>query len=204
MRLGVFGGSFDPPHVGHLAVAQDAVETLALDVMLLVPARVSPFKSGAETTPGAVRAGLLERALAGHPALRIWRGELERPGPSYTADTLAEIRETFPGAEIFLLMGDDQWRSFPEWRNPRQILEAATVCVLTRGDRPEDTEAADWPHRRVQSRRVDVSSSEVRRRVAEGRSIRFLVPESVREAIIENRLYGTRDAALSAPGPGTS
>lgn len=190
--------------MGHLAVAQDAVEALALDVLLLVPARVSPFKAGGETTPGATRAELLDRALAGHPALRVWRGELDRPAPSYTVDTLREIQEAFPGAEIFLLMGDDQWRSFPQWRNPRQILQAATVCVLTRGDGPEEGDAPDWPHRRVRSRRVDVSSSEIRRRAAEGRSIRFLVPEPVREGIIENRLYGIRDAALSAPGARSS
>lgn len=198
MRVGVFGGSFDPPHVGHLAVAQDAAEALSLDLLLLVPARVSPFKAGEAVTPGEVRLELLRRALAGHPDLEAWPGELARPAPSYTVDTLREVRSQYPGADLFLLMGDDQWASFPDWRSPREILELATVCVLARAGDADGDGAPDWPHLRLPTRRVDVSSSEIRERAALGRSIRFLVPERVREAIIENRLYGIRSPALAA------
>lgn len=194
MRVGVFGGSFDPPHVGHLVVAQDATEALALDLLLLVPARVSPFKVQDSATPGEVRAEMLERALAGHPLMRVWRGELERPAPSYTVETLRDLATHYPGAEFFLLMGQDQWAGFSNWRDPEEILTIAQVCVLDRDAGNDAPALGQRPHRRVHTRRVDVSSTEIRERVAAGQSIRYLVPEPVRDAITTNRLYGS-------PGP---
>lgn len=199
MRLGVFGGSFDPPHVGHLAVAQDAAEALALDLLLLVPARVSPFKIHDPGTPGEIRADMLERALAGHPRLRVWRGELERPAPSFTMDTLRALRTQYPEADLFLLMGEDQWGSFPNWREPEAILALAQVCVLDRDAPGDDAGPGSWPHQRVRTRRVDVSSTEIRARVAAGSSIRYLVPETVRDAITTNRLYGSPGPEQGAP-----
>ncbi|UCC26815.1 MAG: nicotinate (nicotinamide) nucleotide adenylyltransferase [Gemmatimonadales bacterium] len=188
MRIGIFGGSFDPPHVGHLAVAQDALEGLELDLLYFVPARVSPFKLGVAGTDPQVRAALVELALEGHPRMRVWKGELIRPAPSYTVETLNEIAELHAGAELFLLMGSDQWASFPDWREPERIVELATVCVMGR------TVGAIQDHdrfgaRSIQTRRIDISSTEVRERVAARRSIRFLVPESVRREIEEHQLY---------------
>lgn len=203
MRLGVFGGSFDPPHVGHLAVAQDAAEALELDLLLLVPARASPFKVGASGTLPELRAEMLERALVGHPRLKVWRGELERAAPSFTVETLRELRTQYPGADLFLLMGQDQWGSFPQWRDPEAILSLARLCVLDRDVGDDASAQGQWPHRRIRTRRVDVSSTEIRERVATGRSIRYLVPESVRDAITTHRLYGgpasVRDVTVS-PG----
>lgn len=188
MRIGIFGGSFDPPHVGHLAVAQDAVEGLKLDLLYFVPARVSPFKLGVVGTDPQVRAALVELALEGHPRMRVWKGELTRPAPSYTVETLNEIAELHPGAELFLLMGSDQWASFSDWREPERIVELATVCVMGRtgGALPERDR---FGARSIRTRRIDVSSSEVRERVGARRSIRFLVPESVRHEIEERQLY---------------
>lgn len=165
------------------------MEALSLDRLLLIPAGVSPFKQDAPVTPGEVRVRLLEAAVAGDPAMEIWRGEVERPGPSFTVDTLRELRRAFPGASFFLLMGEDQWASFSGWREPDAILSMATVCVLRRGDAAEVAGDADLPHRQLPTRRMDVSSSEVRERVAAGRSVRYLVPEAVRALIHEQRLY---------------
>lgn len=184
-------------------VAQDALEALGLDLILLVPARVSPFKVGEESTPGELRTRMLEASLAGHPALGVWGGELVRSAPSYTVDTLEQVRAEFPDASIHLLVGQDQWASFSRWRDPRRIMELARVCVLGRGEAGADRDPAepgDWPHLRIPSRRVDVSSTEVRERVAAGRSIRYMVPEAVRHLIIENRLYGSPGPAGMGPG----
>ncbi|MDT8340456.1 MAG: nicotinate (nicotinamide) nucleotide adenylyltransferase [Longimicrobiales bacterium] len=205
MRLGIFGGSFDPPHLGHLAVAQDAIEALALEELLLVPARVSPFKVGEPVSAGALRAEMLEAAVAGHPRMRVWRGELERPAPSYTRDTLTQIRDEHPGAELLLLMGDDQWASFPGWRSPREILGLVRVCVLTRSPEAAGRDAPEWPHERVPTRRMEISSTEIRERVAAGLSVRFLVPEAVRSLIEVRGLYGTSDTTSdTAPDPAAS
>lgn len=191
MKIGVFGGSFDPPHLGHLAVAQDAMEALELDLLLFVPARVSPFKVEDRGTDPEIRASMVEGALADHPRMRVWRGELSRPAPSYTVDTLEALRSEHPEAELHLLMGSDQWASFRDWKDPERIAGLARVCVLAREG--EDGSGTDLvPPHRVPVRRVDVSSTEIRERVAGGRSIRFLVPETVRTVIWENELYGAR------------
>lgn len=191
VNIGVFGGTFDPPHVGHLVVAQDALEALGLDAILFVPARVSPFKTESESTPAAVRLAMLEAAVADHPAFRIWDGELRRSGPSYTVDTLESLRVQYPDASLTLLMGVDQWRSFDGWKDPKRILELARVGVMERVGVPAEGQGPPWPHVAVPVRRIDVSSTEVRERVGGGRSIRYLVPESVRARIQESRLYGT-------------
>jgi len=204
VRLGVFGGSFDPPHVGHLAVAQDAAEALALDLLLLVPARVSPHKVHDPGTAGDVRAEMLELGLSEHPLLKVWRGELERAAPSFTVDTLRELRREYPAAELFLLLGQDQWEAFPRWRDPEAILAVASVCVLDRDATGDAGRPEGWPHLRVPTRRVDVSSTEIRERVAAGRSIRYLVPETVREAITKHRLYGGPASGTDVPvAPGS-
>ena len=193
MEIGVFGGSFDPPHLGHLNVARDAREALGLDRVLLVPARRSPFKTPEETpTPGELRVRLCEAAVDGEEGLAVWPGELERPAPSYTVDTLDALKGE--GRRLTLLIGEDQWARFHEWHRPRRILELARVAVLGRGgydgpDRPGGP--GPWPCARVSVRRIEISSTEIRRRVREGRSVRFLVPEAVRSLIEQHSLYGS-------------
>lgn len=203
MRVGIFGGTFDPPHVGHLVVAQDAVEALELDRLFWVPARRSPFREPGESTGADVRARMVERAIAGHPAFRLWEGELERPEPSFTVDTVEAFAASFPEAELFLLMGSDQWRSFHRWRDPGRIITRATVCVLGRETGGTDTPTGEdgFPMTPVPSRRIDVSSTEVRQRVREGRSIRYLVPDPVREEIDRHGLYVEAGQPAATGGP---
>lgn len=192
MEIGVFGGTFDPPHLGHVNVARDALERLGLDRVLLVPARRSPFKEGGTgATAGELRREMCEAAIGGEAGLDVWDGELHRPEPSYTVDTLRELGQS--GRRITLLMGVDQWARFHLWREPRRILEVARVGVLTRGgyDGPEEPGGpGPWPCVRVPVRRIEVSSTEIRRRIRAGRSVRFLVPEGVRRIIEHHSLYG--------------
>lgn len=191
MRIGVFGGSFDPPHVGHLLVAQDATEALELDLLLWVPARQSPFKQDREGTDPDLRAQMVETAVQGHPRFRVWRGELTRTGPSYTVDTLRALHEEYPEAELVLLMGWDQWCTFPRWRAHDEILRLATVGVLRRPGSGIDDPGPKLPHRVVPVRRVDLSSTEIRDRARRGDSLRYLVPEAVRRLVTDHELYST-------------
>ena len=190
MEIGVFGGSFDPPHLGHLNVARDAAEHLGLGRVLLVPAHRSPFKTDSDATAPDLRRGMCEAAVAGDPLFEVWDGELRRPPPSWTVDSL-EALET-PGRRLTLLMGQDQWATFHRWKAPRRILELARVAVLDRGgyDGPPGPADGDWPCVRVPVRRLEISSTEIRDRVRTGRSIRYLVPEPVRSLIESNTLYG--------------
>lgn len=203
MRLGIFGGTFDPPHLGHLVVAQDAAEELDLDRVYWVPARRSPFKRPGDATEAGLRLGLVERAIAGDELFATWAGELERPAPSYTVDTVEAFRASFPEAELFLLLGTDQWRSFHRWKSPERIARQATVCVLYRETRePDDLgPAARTGVTTLASRRIDISSTEIRDRVREGRSIRYLVADAVRQEIEEHGLYAEAGDAASAGRP---
>lgn len=188
MRIGIFGGTFDPPHVGHLMVAQDAVEELGLDRLYWVPARQSPFKEEGAGSPAELRARLVERSIRGHPVFQLWRGELDRPAPSWTVDTVETFRATFPAAELHLLMGTDQWASFDDWKDPDRIRAMATICILGRGD--GDGVGKPGPGvRHLSTRRVELSATEVRDRVRQGRSIRYLVTDAVLQDIELNELY---------------
>jgi nicotinate-nucleotide adenylyltransferase len=194
--IGLFGGSFDPPHAGHLIVAQDAMERLGLDRVRFVPARISPFKvDGDERGPAApaeLRLEMVRAALADHPAMEVDRAELDRDGPSYTVDTLRAFRAREPDIRWTLLIGSDQWASFGRWREPEVVASLASIAVMTRsGVDLNDAGGPDLPHRSVPVTRVDISSTELRRRVCDGRSIRFFVPEAVRALIEANGLYST-------------
>lgn len=190
-RTGVFGGTFDPPHLGHLIVAQDVVERLALNRMLMVPAAVPPHKPDAASTPAEARARMLEAAVGDHPRLEVSRIELERGGVSYTVDTLETLKERRPDDELFLLIGVDQLRSFATWRAPERVARLARLVVMAReGLEPGPTESlAGLVYETVPVTRVDVSSSQVRRRVRDGRSIRYWVNEPVRRIIEDEKLY---------------
>jgi nicotinate-nucleotide adenylyltransferase len=190
-RIGVFGGTFDPPHVGHFIVAQDVAEVLGLDTLLLMPAAVSPHKKSSESAPAETRARMLEVGLGVDSRLRLSRIEVDRGGVSYTVDTLRALSERSPGDELMLVIGADQLGTFSTWRSPAEVLRLASLVVMDRGGvlAKEAAGGSDVSYRAVPVTRVDVSSTEVRRRRREGRSIRYWVPEPVRRIIEEEGLY---------------
>ena len=190
MRLGLFGGSFDPPHVGHLLAAVDAFETLGLDRLVLVPAAVQPLKAGLAAATAHQRLAMVRLLVGNDTRFSVDAVEIERAGVSYTVDTLQTFAERFPDAERFFLVGEDAMAAFGAWREPRQILRLARLAILRRPDatvqsvenRPDGTIA-------LATRLVDVSSTEIRERVRAGKSIRGFVPESVATFIETERLY---------------
>jgi nicotinate-nucleotide adenylyltransferase len=186
VRLGVYGGAFDPPHLGHLVAASEACDALELDRMLWIPSAVHPLK--AVGTAAALRLEMVRAAVAGDPRFQADDLELRRRGPSYTVDTLRALRGREPGAALFFVTGADNLAEMPRWREPDEIARLATLAVVSRaGDAlPAD---APYPAVAVAVTRVDVSSTEVRRRVAAGASIRYLVPDAVRAVIERERLY---------------
>jgi nicotinate-nucleotide adenylyltransferase len=185
VRLGIFGGTFDPPHVGHLIAAQDALLALSLDRVHFIPAALPPHKQTRAVTPAALRVALLAAAIRGDDRFRVDDLELERTGPSYTVDTLREYQTRQPDATLFLLIGADQWAEFETWREPDEIRHIARVAVLTR----EGAGAPGTGVVEVPVTRIDLTSTDVRNRVADGRPIRYLVPAAVAELIHRHRLY---------------
>jgi nicotinate-nucleotide adenylyltransferase len=196
MRIGIFGGTFDPVHVAHLILAEQSREQGQLDQVWFVPAGQPPHKAHHEVTPFAQRAEMLSLALAGNPAFRVEDLEKNRPGPSYTADTLAEFQTRHPEQEFFLLLGGDSLRDLPGWHQPHRIVERATLLVMARpnvaGVSKEELQAQlERPVRMqvVQAPLVDISSRDLRERVRSGRSIRYQVPRAVEMYIQDKRLY---------------
>jgi nicotinate-nucleotide adenylyltransferase len=188
VRLGVYGGSFDPPHLGHLLPAIDAAEQLELDGVRFVPAATQPLKVGRASASPADRLAMTERLVQGIPGFSVDPAEIDRPGLSYTVDTLTGLAEANPGAELFLLLGADAYALFDMWREPERIRALATVVVMVRGDSALPP-AVRADVQVLQSRRVDISSTELRARVRDGRTIRGFVPDAVADYIAEHRLY---------------
>ncbi|CAA9505831.1 MAG: Nicotinate-nucleotide adenylyltransferase [uncultured Solirubrobacterales bacterium] len=197
MRLGILGGVLNPPHLGHLVVAQEALAQLELDEVWFVPVGRAPHRE-VEADPGAdARLGLCRAATADDERLGVSRIELDRPGPSYTADTLRTLRSQRPATdELVLLLGSDQAAELPQWHQPEEVLALAEVGVVARaGLSPHDVRARLGGLRGAEGLRffemprIDISSTLVRRRVAEGRPIRYLVPRPVERLIAELGLY---------------
>ncbi len=188
-RIGVFGGTFDPPHLGHLLLAEAARERLALDRVVFVPARVPPHKRGRRVSPARTRLALLRAALRG-TGFAISTVELDRPGPSYTVDTLERLAGAAP-ARLFLLVGADSLADLPTWREPERILALATLAVAARPGVGMPRLARRHARRVVflGNPQVDIASSDLRARVAAGRSIRFLTPSAVVRRVAELGLY---------------
>lgn len=198
MRLGVFGGSFDPPHVGHLLTAGDAFEALELDRMLFVPAGVQPLKAHAMVAQPHQRREMVGLAIAGDARFELDPVEIERDGLSFTVDTLEAVAGRFPGAELYLVVGADILATFDKWRQPERVLQLASLAVMRRagtGDASASSAAGRMLRsqgsapRYLDTRRIDVSSTEIRARVRAGRSIHGFVPASVGEFIASARLY---------------
>lgn len=187
--MGVLGGTFDPPHVGHLVVACEALWQLRLDEVRLVPAGRPPHKDDAGIAPAERRAAWLESAVADRPGLVVSRIEIEREGPSYTADTLEAMAAAEPGIALWFILGADQLAGFPRWHDPGRILAAARLAVVGRNGR-SDSELRQLVDRVAPGRAdllhmpaVGISSSMIRARIAAGEPIGHLVPPAVEEAL---------------------
>ncbi len=198
MKLGLYGGTFDPVHVGHLLLAEACRQACGLNEVRWLPAPVPPHKQERELTPERLRADMVKAAIAGHEAFKLDRREAKRAGPSYTVETLAEVQAELPEAELFFLMGADSLADFVTWRDPAGILQRATVVVATRaGHAPPDFGpiisqcglSAASRLRAVTMPEIGVASHALRDDVAAGRSIRYQVPRAVECLIKEHGLY---------------
>jgi nicotinate-nucleotide adenylyltransferase len=187
LRIGVLGGSFNPPHNGHLIIASDAFEALGLDKLYVIPAAANPLndKSPGDAAPEQ-RLEMVRLTFGGDSRFEVSAIEIERGGLSYTVDTLETLSGQHPSAELVLLLGMDSVRTFGSWRRPERIRELATLAALARGD--GDNEVPPGVEL-VTTRRIDVSSTEIRARLAEGRPIRGFVAESVERFISSAGLY---------------
>jgi nicotinate-nucleotide adenylyltransferase len=181
-RVGVFGGTFDPVHVGHLAIANAALDDLRLDRVYFVPARRSPLKEDGPIASAEDRLAMLTAAIAGEPRFRVSRIELDREGPSFAVDTLEALRAE---GELFLILGSDAFADFERWREPARIRSLATVVLAARPGVPN----APAGVRMLDSPLMDISSRELRARAARGKSLRYLVVEPTLRYIEEHRLY---------------
>jgi nicotinate-nucleotide adenylyltransferase len=186
VRLGILGGSFDPPHVGHLLVAADAFDALDLDRLIFVPASVQPLKAGKDAATAADRLEMVRRLVGDDERFAVDPIEIDREGLSYSVETLAAFAERYPEAERFFLVGMDVLASFAQWREPDRVLRLATLAVMQRTGETGPVPAGAI---RIETRRVDVSSTEIRDRVRTGRTIRGFVPEAVAAYIADQRLY---------------
>lgn len=199
MRIGIYGGTFDPVHLGHLLLAETCREQCRLDRVIFIPAGVPPHKQGRELTAGPLRANMLEFALAGCPEFSVDRSEIKRSGPSYTVETLRNLQQNYPTDELFFLMGADSLVEFPQWKEPREIATLAGLIVVNRGTQappelesliPELGAEAVARIQLVTMPGIEISASDLRRRSQQGHSLRYLTPRAVERFIIEHKVYG--------------
>lgn len=186
MNVGIFGGTFDPPHLGHYLAAADAADALTLDRVLWLPAAQQPLKAGGDAAAGTHRLAMTRLTVQGDPRFVAEPLELERGGLSFMIESLRVIRERHPGAALFLLLGMDAAALLPKWREPEGIRALAEVVVLTRGGVGETVPAGVAA---LPTRRVDISATEIRARVRAGRSIRGFVADGVADYIAAHGLY---------------
>lgn len=198
IRLGLYGGSFDPVHLGHLLLAETCREECELDRVLFLPCSQSPHKPNGAIASGNQRAEMLQFAVAGDPRFGVCRIELERSGPSFTVETLRQLRVEQPDSEFFFLMGADSLADLPLWREPQAILELATIVAVNRGQRPPldlaslETRLGSSVRDRVRfvtMPAIELSATEIRERVRSGRSLRYRVPRAIEEYIRQSGLY---------------
>jgi nicotinate-nucleotide adenylyltransferase len=185
--VGLLGGSFDPVHHGHLIVARVAAEVLGLAALRFVPAREQPFKRGQHGASAEQRAAMLELAIAGSPGFAVERAELGRPGPSYTVDTLRAIHAREPGIELTLLLGADAASEIEAWHQADKLPSLATVVVFARAGVP--VPGSPLIARSIEVPAIEISATEIRRRVEQGLPIRYWVPDPVAEYVTRHRLY---------------
>lgn len=189
LRLGLFGGTFDPPHVGHLVTAVNVRHALGLDLVLLMVANVPWQKEGERRiTPAEDRYAMVEAAVERVDGLQASRLEIDHGGPSYTADTLAALRDRYPGAELFTIVGDDAAAGLPTWERFHEVVERSRLVVVDRPGAPVELPSGiDWV--RVEVPRLEVSSTDLRARIGDGRPLDYLVTAPVLEVIGSRGLY---------------
>ncbi len=190
-KLGIYGGTFDPIHNAHLILAREALERLELDRIVFVPAAASPHKLDATSAPAPARAEMLRAAAQDEPRFEVDEIELQRPPPSFAIDTIEELRRRTPDAELFYLVGSDNLPRLHTWHRFDDLQKLVCFVILARDAEPID------PRYTTIRRLIDVSATDIRNRVATGRSIRYLVPASVEEIIRREQLY--KDPARSLP-----
>jgi nicotinate-nucleotide adenylyltransferase len=200
MRIGLFGGSFDPVHHGHLIAASTALEAFELDRIVLIPCHIQPHKHAGPLTPGADRMAMLQQAVEANDALSVSDIELQRGGISYTIDTLDALQQQFPEAELCFIIGEDSLSDLHRWHRIEELLDRCRFITLARPgsnarNQPPEALKLPPPHAEqilasiADSRLIDISSSDIRTRIASGRSIRYLVPSQVEAYIETHRLY---------------
>lgn len=199
-RIGVFGGSYDPVHMGHLIMAENFRESLQLDQVVFLPAHVSPFKTGQTPTEDKHRLAMLRLAIGGNPYFSVDDRELHRGGVSYTFDTMQSLVRETNDTEFFLLIGADSLVDFDRWHRPQELLALVRLVVVERGGYEAvswdalrrvatDEQFANIQKTKIQAPRIEIASREIRQRVRDGRTIRYLVPSSVEAYIREHRLW---------------
>ena len=182
-KIAIYGGTFDPVHHAHLILARQAIETIGLAKVILVPAAISPLKKAAPVASGEVRLAMLQAAIKYEPEFEVDECELRRPPPSYTIDTVEEIRRRECDSSIFCLIGEDNVEQLPRWHRFAELEKMVRFVVLDRSGK-QPSHSYQLIHRRI-----DISATEIRRRVAHNESIRYLVPDSVEEIIEREKLY---------------
>ena len=183
MRLGLFGGTFDPIHHGHLILARDCVEQLQLDRLIFIPNTISPHKEARISAPGSIRLEMLRAAIEGEPYFSVDDQELLRGGPSYAIETVEEYQRRHPGAELFYFIGEDNLAKLHTWRRYEDLKERVQFVAMSRtGNSPQHP----FP---VIGRNVEISATEIRMRIAKGAPVRYLVPKEVLEVIERENLY---------------
>ena len=189
MKIGVLGGTFDPIHLGHLAIAEEVRDRLELEEVCFVPAGAPWMKAGQALSSAEDRLSMVRLAVQDNPFFRVSTVELERSGPSYTVDTLRELQDDYgPDARLFFILGSDTFARFDDWKDPEEILELATLVVVDRpGSKPVEKVGGDVEC--IRDVYLEISASDIRRRVAEGASIRYLAPEPVERHIYARGLY---------------
>ncbi len=191
-RVGIFGGTFDPIHNGHLQVAEDVRKNLEMEKILFVPSYLPPHKLDKKVTEAKLRFEMVSLALEGHPHFIISEFEFQKEGISYTVETLNALKRSNPDAELFLIMGVDQLLEMDSWKEPEKIFQISKVVAMGRpGYRREEIENLDWRTKIlwVDVTPVEISSSLIRKKVQQGESVQVLVPKQVEKFIIEKGLY---------------
>lgn len=200
LRLGIFGGTFDPVHYAHLLLAEQCREQCGLDRVVFVPSAVPPHKLGQTLTPGSVRVEMLRLAIGGHDKFAVSTLEVDRGGVNYTVDTLGSFREKEPEAELYFLLGADMLHDLPNWRQAERVCELATIVAVRRAGSPEPDFAClaklvsqerieHFRRHEVQMPAMGLSGTEIRRRVRSGLSIRYMTPRAVEKYIETHGLY---------------
>lgn len=188
LKIGIFGGTFDPPHLGHLIIAQTAVENLEIDKVLFVPAANPPHKTERLMAPASHRLAMLKLAIKGNKKFEATALEIQRGGISYTVDTLRNLNERYPVAQLFLILGEDNYAEFDSWKSPEEIVRVASLVIYHRSGYGI-VQGSRYPVTELKGPLLELSSTDIRKKVSRGQSIRYFVPKDVASYIKTRKLY---------------